>query len=216
MKTFYRVDAAGRVLQSVSTEADAAELGVAEAPSASLIEPRWDGKKWVESASNTTRSRAFAQHRLECVSALAAEAEVVRAHLFPVGPHALAVREQKLREARCVLYGSPKEEPLILTAEASAAGSDVKTLAAQLIEQHAAWCKTMGQIEAILRKHTDRLSREKERAGLVKVLEAGRAALWAVMYGATPATVEESPVEEARVEEAAAEMVAVAVKAPQR
>ena len=65
----------------------------------------------------------------------------------------------------------------------------------------------MGQVEAVLRKYTDRLNKEKERATLTKVLEAGRAALWALVYGATAAAVDETVVEDAPVEEVAVEDV---------
>ena len=215
MERAYAVDASGRIQQHVVSNVGGVEGLVTEPVSPSLIQPRWDGKKWVESASNAERSQALADHRRACITQLQVEAEAVRAALYPMGPHALAVREQKLREARCLLQGGPKEEPVVLAAEASAAGLDLKTLASQFLEQHAAWCKTQGAVEAVLRKHTDRLNKEKERATLSKVLDAGRAALWALVYGQSAAApVEELPVEAAPVEAAPVEAapVEVAVK----
>ena len=213
MERAYAVDASGRIQQHVVSNVGGVEGLVTEPVSPSLIQPRWDGKKWVESASNTERSQALADHRRGCITQLQVEAEAVRGALYPMGPHALAVREQKLREARCLLQGGPKEEPVVLAAEASAAGLDLKTLASQVLEQHAAWCKTQGAVEAVLRKHTDRLNKEKERATLSKVLDAGRAALWALVYGQSAAApVEELPVEAAPVEAAPVEVAVIAIK----
>ena len=129
MERAYAVDASGRIQQHVVSNVGGVEGLVTEPVSPSLIQPRWDGKKWVESASNTERSQALADHRRGCVTQLQVEAEAVRGALYPMGPHALAVREQKLREARCLLQGGPKEEPVVLAAEGE------KEELAQLLEK---------------------------------------------------------------------------------
>lgn len=191
MNTAYAIDADGYISHEVMGDFDPAGL-VLDAPPATLIRPRWNGKSWVESGSNKARSSATDQVRVEALLALSREAERVRELIRPLGPQALAVQEQKLREARALLQGCCKDEPIVLSAEAAAAGLDVKTLAAQVLEAHTSWAKQMGQVEATLRKFGDRLLKERERASILKVQEAGRAALWSLVPGLQAAVTAEA------------------------
>lgn len=215
MNTAYAIDAEGYLSHEVMGDFDPTGL-VLEPPPATLVRPRWNGKSWVESASNKSRATATDQVRIDALLLLSREAERVRELIRPLQPYAMAVQEQKLREARALLQGCCKEEPVVLAAEAAAAGLELKALAAQVLEAHAVWGKQMGQIEAILRRFGDRLRKERERATLLKVQEAGRAALWALVTGvegsAAAASDDEQATEDTRATGLSAEAAEVAIK----
>lgn len=200
MNIAYAIDKEGYISHEVMGDFDPAGL-VLTAPPTSMVRPRWSGERWVEAASNKRRASVSDEARVAVLLALSREAERVREVVRPLGPYAQAVQEQRLREARALLSGCCKEEPLVLSAEAEAAGLDLKALASQVLEQHAAWARQMGLIEGTLRKHSDRVGKERERAGLAKLEAAGKAALWALVTGVSGTVVLEESAESVEVSE---------------
>lgn len=182
MFTSYLIDESGFIRGQVFTDEPPSDEPniVRTEPSEGLIRPKWTGKRWSEGALDEERAAALYSAQQGARRLFARVAEETRELLSPAGPHAHAVREQRLREARSMLYGQGQEEPFVLKLECAVTGVDLKSAAVRVLEEHKAWCEAMGRIEGQLRKYTsqvlDNESRQKIEGLVAEGCEAIRRA----------------------------------------
>ena len=145
-----------------------------------LLQPRWNGKSWVEMADGETVKSGLGSLQQAQIAALEVEAERVRATLYPVGPLALAVREQRLREATAVLYREGRFEPIFLAAESGVRGIDIKELASSVLAEQQSFAKRLSQVEVVRIKYQSALRGAADGAEAQSLFERGKESLWAL------------------------------------